>query len=190
MPVWLISLITGLSLITAFKCPRCQEINKPSPVTKIANPTNKKEILNLIKTVPIKVRLTNSNDSTLYVFPLDSVPVEYKIQYRHDIEACSGIVKPDSEFNKIKWFVATTPVFSINGNAAIGVYFRYEKFIVIGLMSTGDPKTVRHEILHFYLDLHETVWDEDTKDFVPNDLHPDSMFGNFHGKCRGLVYPH
>jgi hypothetical protein len=190
MPLWLMGLISAVSFLTAFKCPKCQDFNRPNPVAKITPSSSNKEILNLIRTVPIKVKLINSNDTTLYVFPLDSVPVEYSVQYRHDIEHCSGIVKPDSEFKKIKWFVATTPIFQISGDPAIGAYFRYENFIVLGLFSAGDAKVVRHEILHFYLNLPETVWDESRNSFVPNDLHPDYMFGNFHGKCRGLVTSH
>jgi hypothetical protein len=173
MPLWLMGLISAISFLTAFKCPKCQEINRPhSPET--AN------IIQAIRKTPVL-----SGGDTVYVTLMHYAHRDFQ-PYYEDVVKCSGL-RADTLWNNLNFYLSDSKVIMMpNGEYADAYYERVSQSIVLTFPTAGEPKLIRHEILH------ALMWHFNGYDATDSlrDNHPDSLYGNLHGKCRGLVRPH
>jgi hypothetical protein len=169
MPVWLISLITGLSLITAFKCPKCQEFNHPkSP-----------ELGHVIEAI----RYTPVATDSLLVMKIRHAKEYYRPIY-NDIVKCSGL-QDDLAYEELEFYIADVPSINVNGIASSAYYESDSHSVVFTLPSVWDRKTIGHELLHVLLQKYG-LQDPNNQ---TEDQHPGYWF-NDSRKCKGFVYPH
>lgn len=169
MPTWLIAVITSLSFLAAFKCPRCQELNRPkSPEIGL--------VINAIRYTPVP-------EDTFLIMPIRHAHDYYRGIYE-SIVKCSGL-QDDVAYEALSFYITDVPIIKVDSILSAAYYEPETKSIVFTLPSVWDKKTIGHELLHMLLQQYG-LQDPNNK---TEDQHPGYWF-NDSRKCKGLVYPH